>query len=757
MNSILPASRSTSLHSLRDSLVAGLGIRQLLLAVLLTCLTCVSDGVAAIPGDDSVDVTVTFGFDGHLKLGCWQPFLVKTPAQIQPQRFELTVLDGDDARITYRGPLRLIGSDLNQHQGYLKLGRGYGTANLKLFDSDEVLVAEKVVSLGQSADPEILESTRQVILTLEPSNALAQTVKSIGIKAERDQAAIVISVGSAEQLPLDGFCYEGIDTVFLVTSDLERIEKIAVAQWEALERWVENGGRLIFSVAQNGEKLLATNGSLNRFCPGEFAGTGLLAANSRLESFAGTDQLVDYDGQPITVAKIGKTVGQVILKQDQLPLVIRTGKGFGEIVMVTFDLDSASIKQWKGYSNLIHRLQNQVDHQEAAQAQVASSRGGSVSHFGYEDLIGQLRVPLDRFRGVQFLAFNWIALLIGLYILCIGPGDYFFLRKITGKMELTWITFPLVSLSFCGLAIWISKVTRPPEIQLNQLEIIDVDASSNLVRGTVWSNLYSPAAGKCRISLSNKNALGWEIQSDQLSWHGLPGSGLGGMQTKSSPGIARSGYQHSRQLLPGQPQTDRSELLELPLYVSATKPLFVEYFTTFPSTIRSNLRLSLRTSRLDGTLLNPLDQRLKNCRLFFENYAYELDKTHLEPGEAIDVMTEMKERATRSLLTRRSNFVNEEKKSQNSPWEQSDTRISRIAEMLMFYEAAGGSNYTGLTHSYQGFIDLSEQLKLGRAILVGEIDVPTTPLLIDGQSAATHYDQMATIVRIVLPVTYEER
>ena len=272
MNSIFPASRLTALHSLRDSLVAERGLRLLLLAVLLTWLTCVSDGVAAISGDDSDDLTVTFGFDGHLKLGCWQPFLVKTHAHIQPQRFELTVLDGDDARITYRGPLRLIGSDLNQHQGYLKLGRGYGTAQLKLFDPNGVLVAEKVVSLGQSADPEMLESTRQIILTLAPSDALAQTVKSIGIEGDRDQAAIVINLGAAEQLPMDGFCYEGIDTVFLVTSDLERIEKIHGAQWEALERWVENGGRLIFSVAQNGEKLLAANGSLNRFCPGEFAG-----------------------------------------------------------------------------------------------------------------------------------------------------------------------------------------------------------------------------------------------------------------------------------------------------------------------------------------------------------------------------------------------------------------------------------------------------------------------------------------------------
>ena len=38
--------------------------------------------------------------------------------------------------------------------------------------------------------------------------------------------------------------------------------------------------------------------------------------------------------------------------------------------------------------------------------------------------------------------------------------------------------------------------------------------------------------------------------------------------------------------------------------------------------------------------------------------------------------------------------------------------------MMMFYEAAGGRGYTGLTNDYQRFVDFSELLKTGRAILV---------------------------------------
>ena len=72
--------------------------------------------------------------------------------------------------------------------------------------------------------------------------------------------------------------------------------------------------------------------------------------------------------------------------------------------------------------------------------------------------------------------------------------------------------------------------------------------------------------------------------------------------------------------------------------------------------------------------------------------------------------------------------------------------------MMMFYRAAGGSNYTGLSHNYQPFADMSNNLYLNRAVLVGEVDKQGVELLIDEKSASEKYDQTVTIVRILLPV-----
>ena len=126
----------------------------------------------------------------------------------------------------------------------------------------------------------------------------------------------------------------------------------------------------------------------------------------------------------------------------------------------------------------------------------------------------------------------------------------------------------------------------------------------------------------------------------------------------------------------------------------------------------------------------------------------------LEPGETIDIETETKEKTAKNFLTRRKRESN---KGKNSPWNPADARMWRIADMLMFYELAGGRGYTKLSHDYQSQVDMSRQLNLGRAMLVGEIRHMHhgTDLEISDRDTDTRYDNVTTIVRIILPVEFE--
>ena len=90
-----------------------------------------------------------------------------------------------------------------------------------------------------------------------------------------------------------------------------------------------------------------------------------------------------------------------------------------------------------------------------------------------------------------------------------------------------------------------------------------------------------------------------------------------------------------------------------------------------------------------------------------------------------------------------------------TPWQTADRDVSRILEMMMFFDAANGSSYTGLSNDYQGYLDLSRALKSGRAVMVGRAAEPAAQLEIDGEPLSEEVMQHWTYYRVQIPVKRE--
>lgn len=707
------------------------------------------------PSASDSQPAVTIGIDGHIRLGKWVPILVKyaSAPPAAPVKYEVTVFDGDDAPTTYCGDLTVDTKNPHHYQGLVRLGRGYGSAELRLVDATGESETIKLPLRGENKVATVSRSTRALIATIEPTSHFKSAIESHSLVGQRDDSPIVARIGN--DLPHSWLGYDSVQAVLMVTSDSELMNEISPRQIDALKSWVDSGGVLVVSASKNAKQLLAQGELLESFCPGQFSGLTDCTSSNRLETFADSEeQLIakrgTVGGEPIPISTFTEVRGKVLVEANKkTPLIVNHAMGLGEVIFVGLDLDSERVMKWGGGDGLVGRLVTLSQAGEGQGQQVV--RGTSVSTYGYEDLIGQLRVPLDSFSSVKFVAFTWIALLIGLYILCIGPGDFFFLKKLLGKMELTWITFPLLSLLFCGLAFGISRMTRPDSIQVNQLEIIDVDTIDGRARGSVWSNLYSPRGGSGSIDIDAKHGLGFEIDSSVLTWHGLPGDGLGGMWSSPTPGLSKTGY---RQTIEIESEKQRANIAieSLPLQVSSTKPMFGQWWAD--SGISRTSRLTSQGGRLGGTVTNPFPYQLKNCRLIFENWAYILDSP-LDQGDTFDVRTESNEKTLRALMTRKFKKLDEDNRSNNTAWDPTDTNTGRIASMMMFYQAAGGGNYTGLTHRYQSFTDMSHNLFLNRAVLVGEIDQVGAELLVDQARVSDQYDHTRTLVRVVLPVKFK--
>jgi hypothetical protein len=140
---------------------------------------------------------------------------------------------------------------------------------------------------------------------------------------------------------------------------------------------------------------------------------------------------------------------------------------------------------------------------------------------------------------------------------------------------------------------------------------------------------------------------------------------------------------------------------------------------------------------------------LSDCRVHFGSWAFRLDATRgvLAPGQTTRIERERALNLQWRLTGRRVI----DSKDFSTPWDQHTLAVPKILEMMMFHSAAGGETYTQLVNRYQAYVDLSEHLSVGRAILIGRAEEPAMSL-IDGEQPLSA-DQHWTYFRIVFPVT----
>ena len=143
---------------------------------------------------------------------------------------------------------------------------------------------------------------------------------------------------------------------------------------------------------------------------------------------------------------------------------------------------------------------------------------------GYTDLVGQLRAALDHFGGVTAVSFYWVVSILVVYILFVGPLDYFVLKQFR-RQHWTWVTLPLMVALCSILAILMGSRLKHDQVLVNQLEIVDLDLSTQQVRATSWIHLYSPRARTFDLSLDWDGIASVASTDDQgldrqLSWQG---------------------------------------------------------------------------------------------------------------------------------------------------------------------------------------------------------------------------------------------
>ena len=568
--------------------------------------------------------------------------------------------------------------------------------------------------------------------------------------ADLEHRPLAARVDDVERLPTQWCGYEGVDAVILSTSQPEIYRKLTSnnARLQALDQWIRLGGRLVLCVGAQADEALAKDSPLRQFAPGRLEKIVTLRQSGALESYCGSSAAVPQAAGgklAMRVPQLADVQGVVEAHEADLPLVIRTARGLGQVIFVAADLDQLPLSQWSDRPMLVAKLLDMpTGHAEEAEENTA------IMHYGYNDLSGQLRSALDRFTGVRLVPFSLVAGLIVLYILLIGPGDYFFLRKVVRRMEWTWLTFPLIVVLVSAGAYFLAYYLKGDQLRVNQVDLVDVDAASGRLCGTTWMNVFSPRMESFNFSVAPRLPDG-EPSPDArvwMAWLGLPGGGLGGMNPHAGGSMFGSNqFAYSPEL---------DALFGVPIQVWSTKSLTARWDAL--NTACPKAELTETDQMLAGTITNTLDFPLEQCILASGRSVYELGT--LRPGESARLDAMAKRSELKTLLTGRKvvrSDPKEDYRQEATPYDQSSADIPYILRAMMFYEAAGGRRYTGMANAYQGFVDLSTLLKADRAILVAQgpaagQDRQGAQLLRNGQPLVNSQDRHVTIYRFVFPV-----
>jgi hypothetical protein len=388
-------------------------------------------------------------------------------------------------------------------------------------------------------------------------------------------------IDSVAQMPQHWFGYEGVDLLILSTSNREFLKRLDASDKryrEALAEWVLRGGHLVIAVGQN-QDAFAAFAEWQPLLPVSLPKTEAVTGMRMSWSDGAGERVLGPlpGGQPQTVATIEGKPGRSfrsLMKRDVAgqDLIVQGAAGLGCVTVVAFDLDQRPFIDWKhvGDKPLVEGqptpnpqadfFKQLITRSWARSSAIRGQDDGMNNNMGFgynadNQLLTQLYGYLENFEEVPVISFAWVALFIFLYILVVGPLDYFFLKKVVKRLELTWITFPTVVLTISAIAYFTAYYIKGKDLRIRKVDLVDVDmtASQPVMSGQTWFTLFSPRIQHYTIGVEPAPGT-WVPEANEagsvrgpdvvVSWLGRPETDRFGGRSSRGQSLFRRAYDY---------------------------------------------------------------------------------------------------------------------------------------------------------------------------------------------------------------------
>ena len=692
------------------------------------------------------------------RVGNWTPVWVQVKGGTDPFSGVIEIEVPDDAGVPtfFRQVVEVAAKGTSRVVTYARIGSRDPNLLIRFRDQNGKLVGQTLDG-SNAVQFDTIQPGESLLLTLGKPQGVELIPALPGFSNEKSAtggneltiARIDTSSGS-NGLPARWYGYDAADAIVLDTDDKDLLEALAT-RGEGLVDWVKRGGHLVVSVGGNWQAV--RDSVLAPILPALPSGQEKLPSLEALDSFAAATRAITPVGSPsVLITKLeelDKRGGKVLSETANIPLVIRGPAGFGRVTLVALSTSEKPFSEWPDRPSFWLRAVD-IRRQSGGESSPANPAMMSNRLFqsGISDLSTQLHAALEQFPGVKLIPFGWVAFFIFIYILLIGPGDYFLLKKVFKRMELTWITFPLIVLTVSSVAYFAAYIVKGKDLKVNKVDIVDVDATSGTARGSTFFNLFSPQnrdygisivpnsldADPKNIDATARPSAGTEVL---MSWYGVPESGFGGMGGSGRIGFTGTGYTS----LPDG-GSERLEGVRVPIW--ATKAFSARWYGPSPVVAESDLT-PVGIDRLAGSVTNRLNIPLKDAIVAFGKHVYQIGD--LAPGATIQVELSQDRQLSNLIKSKANEYM---PGNYNAPAQRIDRPNLMLA--LMFHDTESSTRVDKrLANNPLHYLDLTGQLALERPMLVARIDRPGSTLVMGNTPSDPQIDQ-TTMLRVVLPL-----
>ncbi|MCH2200637.1 MAG: hypothetical protein MK102_01595 [Fuerstiella sp.] len=705
-------------------------------------------------------MSVEVGYQRQAQVGNWMPISVSADGLTPGQSVSLTINSPDPRG---NSVLRICETQIVDSDGRVALsglgrtGRIDGELQIDLVDAKDS--ATLCSTLVQCSDQDLEPSDSPIQTSLRIYRHNVQFLLTIGqppgitdllaqAKEMSPQAPLIVgvSVDASAQLPHEPHAYELFSTI-LLTGHIELNDP----QFQSLKSWIHAGGRLIICCDERFNESLTT--PLRRWLDERFD----ISPETRPVTDVDLSALQRIVPRSTRISTSRRNVNMTLIRDKQPvrlaasangPLAARIGCGTGQVTLVTLDFSRSPLSGWNSLADFYAILMLGAPLNKST----AAGNSSRISSSGVSDLSTQLMAVIDPIPtagrwttwSVMSLAFVWLLL--------IGPVDYFLVVFLLKRPHFTWMTFPVwVAIGFTTLYFLKSA---PSDVVMNSVHVVDVaqDANEHTVQAFSLMSLSMPRTKRIQLEAMPSPKLAGADSKLSLTWAGRVEDVYGGMYRTT--GIGTGGQQYhcdtnTPGILTGVPIVSDSSFESQTRWSAESATPLVE----------SSLNVS-GFGILNGGFQHQLPVAIRDWIVVFGNRVYrprDDARISLPPGQKWNFqrggtqISDLKtwltgEREVREPPTRKPPGQS----NSAVPYNLHGRDPLDIVTMMTFFETAGADSYTRLQHDLLQRLEFSRSVQMNYALVVGWIDEPATNFEID-ESQVTETSSMS-VVRLMLPV-----